>query len=242
MSKEPSANLSRTPLTERSRLGNLRVVAEVAFEMIRGFRRLHFLDPCVTVFGSARITQADPIYERTRQVSARLASRGFSIVTGGGPGLMEAANRGAKDAGGVSVGCTIRLPHEQRGNDFLDVRVDFEHFLTRKYMLLKYSYAFVVMPGGFGTLDELFEALTLVQTGKIAKFPIVLMGDEYWAPLREQLERMLEAKTIAAKDLELVLFTEDVDEAVRHIEENAVARFGLERHLEPSSLLGERRR
>ncbi|MBU6202015.1 MAG: TIGR00730 family Rossman fold protein [Acidobacteria bacterium] len=231
----------RGTLGERSRLGNLRVVVDVAFEMVRGFRRLHFLDPCVTVFGSARIGSGDPVYAQTREVAARLAARGFSIVTGGGPGLMEAANRGARDAGGVSVGCTIRLPHEQRGNEFLDVRVDFEHFLTRKYMLLKYSYAFVVMPGGFGTLDELFEALTLVQTGKIERFPVVLMGTEYWAPLRDQLRRMVEAGTIASKDFEHVLFTDDVTETVRHIEMHAVARFGLERRLEPSRLLGERR-
>lgn len=242
MAKRRGGDRTRRALGERSRIGNLKVVFEVAFEMIRGFRRLHFLDPCVTVFGSARIAPTDPVYELTREVAARLAARGFSIVTGGGPGLMEAANRGAKDAGGVSVGCTIHLPHEQRGNDFLDVRVDFEHFLTRKYMLLKYSYAFVVMPGGFGTLDELFEALTLVQTGKIEKFPIVLMDETYWGPLRAQLDRMLEAGTIATKDLDLVIFTEDVDEAVGHIEEHAVARFGLEPHLEPNFLLGERRR
>jgi len=232
---------SRRGLEERSRLGNLRVVVEVAFEMVRGFRRLHFLDPCVAVFGSARIAEGDPVYERTRKVASRLAARGFSIVTGGGPGLMEAANRGAREAGGVSVGCTIQLPHEERSNDFLDVHVDFEYFLTRKYMLLKYSYAFVVMPGGFGTVDELFEALTLIQTEKIERFPIVLMGQEYWEPLRMQLDRMLETGTISAKDRDLVLFTEDVEEAVRHIEANAVARFDLEPHLEPSRLLGERR-
>ena len=230
-----------TALGQRSRLGNLRIVVEVAAEMIRGFRRLHFLDPCVTVFGSARVPSTDPAYAQTEAVAACLAARGFTIVTGGGPGLMEAANRGARSAGGVSVGCTIRLPNEQRGNDFVDVRVDFEHFLTRKYMLLKYSYAFVVMPGGFGTLDELFEALTLVQTGKLPHFPIVVMGDEYWAPLRDQLDRMLASGMIAEKDLDLVLFTEDIDAAVAHIEKNAVARFGLDEHLEPSRLLGERR-
>ena len=240
MQKRPGENKVYKGIGERSRTGNLRVVLEVALEMLRGFRRLHFLDPCVTVFGSARVSQTDPVYARTREVAKRLSARGFSIVTGGGPGLMEAANRGARDAGGVSVGCTIRLPHEQQSNEFLDVSVDFEHFITRKYMLLKYSYAFIVMPGGFGTLDELFEALTLVQTGKIAQFPIVVMGEEYWAPLRDQLRRMLEAGTIAVKDLELVLFTEDVEEAVRHVEVNAVARFGLEPHLKPSRLLGER--
>ena len=210
--------------------------------MVRGFRRLHFLDPCVTVFGSARIREDDPVYASTREVAARLASRGFSIVTGGGPGLMEAANRGARDAGGTSVGCTIRLPSEQQGNDYLDVRVDFEHFLARKYMLLKYSYAFVVMPGGFGTLDELFEALTLVQTGKISNFPVVLFGSEYWAPLRAQLETMVSAGTVSPGDMDLVLFTDDVEEVVSHIERAAVVRFELERHLRPSSLLGEHAR
>jgi uncharacterized protein (TIGR00730 family) len=217
------------------------VVFGVAREMLRGFRHLHFLDPCVTVFGSARVPESDPVYGITRRLAARLASRGFTVVTGGGPGLMEAANRGARDAGGPSVGCTITLPNEQRGNAFLDVQVNFEYFLTRKYMLLKYSYAFVVMPGGFGTLDELFEALTLVQTGKIEHFPIVVMGHEYWSPLRAQLENMLAAGTISARDLDLVLFTEDVEEAVRHIEANAVERFGLHPRLRPNPLLGEHR-
>lgn len=207
--------------------------------MIRGFRALHFLDPCVTVFGSARLREGDPAYDLTRTVAARLASRGFTIVTGGGPGLMEAANRGAKDAGGTSVGCTIVLPNEQQGNEFLDVHVDFEYFLVRKYMLLKYSYAFVVMPGGFGTLDELFEALTLIQTGKVANFPMAVMGAEYWQPLRDQLDRMLEAGTISPSDLDLLLFTEDPDEVCAHVESRAVERFLLEPHLRPNRLLGE---
>lgn len=224
-----------------TRTGSLRTLLVITAELFKGFRRLHFLGPCVTVFGSARLGEGTPEYDATRRLAARLAARGFAVVTGGGPGLMEAANRGARDVGGTSVGCTIRLPHEQRGNKFLDLRVDFDWFLTRKFMLLRYSYAFVVMPGGFGTLDELFEALTQVQTGKMRPFPIVVMGDEYWSPLRAQLANMLAAGTIAAKDLELVLFTDDVDVAASHVEHHAVQRFGLARRLAPSRLLGESR-
>jgi uncharacterized protein (TIGR00730 family) len=225
----------------QTRRASMRTLVAVAGELFRGFRRLHFLGPCVTIFGSARLGDGTTAYAVTRLLASRLAARGFTIVTGGGPGLMEAANRGAREVGGTSVGCTIRLPNEQRGNDFLDLRVDFEWFFTRKFMLLRYSYAFVVMPGGFGTLDELFEALTLVQTGKLKGFPIVVMGDEYWSPLRDQLETMVAAGTIAAKDLELVLFTDDPARAVEHIEHHAVRRFGLERRLAPIRLLGESR-
>ena len=150
---------------------------------MRGFRALHFVGPCVSVFGSARFKAAHPYYALGREVGARLARVGFTVMTGGGPGLMEAANRGAKEAGGRSVGCNIELPHEQRPNPYLDHWVTFRHFYVRKVMLVKYSYAFVALPGGFGTLDETFEVATLVQTGKVREFPIVLMGCDYWRPL-----------------------------------------------------------
>jgi uncharacterized protein (TIGR00730 family) len=217
------------------------MVLRIMRELITGFRALHFIGPCVTVFGSARFTAEHPHYALARQVGRSLSRLGFTVMTGGGPGIMEAANRGAKDEGGPSVGCNIQLPKEQEPNPYLDRWVTFRYFFVRKVMLVKYSYAFVVMPGGFGTMDELFEALTLIQTGKIHDFPVVLMGEEYYAPLREMLQRMAAAGTIAAADLELLLITDSVDEAMAHIQKHAVERFGLRRRAAPrrSRLLGE---
>src|SRR6266850_6078740 len=149
-------------------------------DFLRGFRVLHFVGPCVAVFGSARIKAGSPDYELARKIGAGLSRMGFTVMTGGGPGLMEAANRGAKEAGGRSVGCNILLPTEQTPNSYVDRMVTFRYFFVRKVMLVKYSYAFVVLPGGFGTIDELFEALTLIQTRKILDFPVVLMGVDYW--------------------------------------------------------------
>jgi len=237
----PSRPRSHGPLDRPgSRRENLRTLLRVTRELFDGMRRLHFVGPCVTVFGSARVPEGSAEYELTRVVADRISRRGFTVMTGGGPGLMEAANRGARDAGGVSVGCNITLPREQEPNPFLDVSLDFEFFFVRKFMLVKYSYAFVVMPGGFGTLDELFEALTLIQTGKMQGFPVVVMGGEYWDPMREQIRRMVETGMIAEADLDLLLFTDDPDEAVRHIETKAVDRFGLYRRLRPHRVLGER--
>ncbi|MFN6195909.1 MAG: TIGR00730 family Rossman fold protein, partial [Planctomycetota bacterium] len=171
-------------LTEpRSRFGELVRVVRIGAEFIKGFRALHFLPPCVTVFGSARFREDNRWYGMARDVGAGLARAGFTVMTGGGPGIMEAANRGAREAGGLSVGCNITLPHEQKHNPYLDRFVEFRYFFVRKVMLVKYSYAFVVLPGGFGTMDELFEAATLIQTRKIEDFPLVLMGTEYWRPL-----------------------------------------------------------
>jgi uncharacterized protein (TIGR00730 family) len=165
----------------------------------------------VTVFGSARTPEAHPFYAQARAMGAGLTRLGFTVMTGGGPGIMEAANRGAREAGGRSVGCAIRLPKEQSVNRYMDRFVVCDYFFVRKMLLLKYSYAFVVMPGGLGTLDELFEALTLIQTGKIRNFPVVLMGVEYWAPLRAQLDVMVREQTIDRRDLDLLLVTDDVD-------------------------------
>lgn len=224
----------------RSRVRELGTVFRVTGEMLRGFRRLHFVGPCVTVFGSARVAEGSVEYDNARLVSKRLGEEGFSIITGGGPGVMEAANRGARDAGVTSIGCNIRLPHEQKPNDHLDVSIDFNYFFVRKVMLVKYSYGFVVMPGGFGTMDELFEALTLIQTGKIENFPVVVMGAEFWRDLQEQLDAMVDRGMIDRGDLDLVLVTDSVEEAVAHIRRVGRDHFALRPHLRPIRALGER--
>jgi uncharacterized protein (TIGR00730 family) len=209
-------------------------------EFIAGFRALHFVGPCVTVFGSARIGEDDPYYSIARDLGRRIAQLGFTVMTGGGPGLMEAANRGARDAGGRSVGCNIRLPAEQAPNRYLDRWVTCRHFFVRKVLLFKYSYAFVAMPGGIGTMDELFEALTLIQTRKIEHFPVILIGRAYWRPLVEFLERMIVAGTIAAHDLELLHVTDNLDDAIAVLDRTA-EDFGLRRRRPPapSRWLGE---
>ncbi len=197
-------------------------------EFMHGFRRFHFLGPCVTVFGSARFPEAHPYCALARRTGAALARAGFTVMTGGGPGIMEAANRGAREARGPSVGCNIRLPAEQKPNPYLDTFITFRHFFVRKVMLVKYSYAFVAMPGGFGTLDEVFETPTLVQTGKIEDFPVVLVGREYWAPLVAFLEGTLVARgTIDASDLARITVTDSVEEVVECVRERAMRRFGL---------------
>lgn len=199
----------------------------VVRDFVRGFRALHFVGPCVTVFGSARTREDDPHFELARQVGAGIARLGFTVMTGGGPGIMEAANRGAKEAGGRSVACNVELPFEQHPNAYLDRCVTMRYFFVRKVLLLKYSYAFVVLPGGGGTMDELFEAFTLIQTGKIQRFPIVLLGADYWHELLGLLEKMASAGTIGPKDRELIYVAETVEDAIRHIREQAVKPFGL---------------
>ncbi|MCB0215001.1 MAG: TIGR00730 family Rossman fold protein [Chloroflexi bacterium] len=212
----------------RPRLPELREVLRITREFIRGFRALHFVGPCVTVFGSARFTEQHRYYAMAQELGFQLADCGFTVMTGGGPGIMEAANRGAKEAGGTSVGANIMLPHEQSPNAWLDHWVDFEYFFVRKVMLVKYSYGFVVMPGGFGTMDEVFETLTLVQTGKIAGFPIVAMGRDYWEPAIDYMRRvMVPAGTIAPGDPDLLMLTDSVDEATRYIMRGAIERFNL---------------
>jgi len=208
-------------------------------EFIRGFRVLHFVGPCVTVFGSARFKEDHPYYALAREVGRGLAQLGFTVMTGGGPGVMEAALRGAKSVGGFTVGCNIVLPEEQKINPYVDKSVSFEHFFVRKVMLVKYSYAFVVMPGGLGTMDELFEALTLIQTAKIENFPVVLMSTEYYRPLMGFLVKMVAAGTIANTDLDLLLLTDSVQEAMDHIEKHAVRSFGLDQPPTKMKLLGE---
>ena len=186
-------------------------------QFIKGFRTLHFVGPCITVFGSARFKEDHPYYIKAREFGQRIAQLGFTTMTGGGPGIMEAANRGAFESNGMSVGCNIQLPFEQKGNPYMQKSVTFEHFFVRKTLLIKYSYAFIIMPGGFGTMDELFETLTLVQTKSITQFPVVLFGKEYYQPLLENIEWMAAQGTIAKEDMNLVLITDSVDEAMDHI-------------------------
>ncbi len=200
----------------------------IFLEFIHGFRRFHFLGPCVSVFGSARFPGTHPHYALAREIGAALARAGFTVMTGGGPGIMEAANRGAKDAHGRSVGCNIRLPKEQKPNPYLDDFITFRHFFVRKVMLVKYSYAFVALPGGFGTLDEIFETSTLIQTGKIEEFPVVLVGRDYWAPLLDFMRTRLVAHgTIDAADLARIAVTDSVAEVIDCVQERAMRRFGL---------------
>jgi uncharacterized protein (TIGR00730 family) len=189
-------------------------------EFIEGFDSLARLGPAVSIFGSARTPPSDPEYERARLLARKLAGRGFTIITGGGPGVMEAANRGAQEAGGVSVGLGIELPHEQGINAYCDVAVAFRYFFVRKTMFVKYAQAFVIFPGGYGTLDELFESLTLVQTGKIEHFPVVLFDTDYWQGLIDWLGRSVSAEhKIDPRDLSLLRVTDDVDEVVAWIVE-----------------------
>ena len=178
----------------------------IFLEFLRGFESFDFEQPCVTVFGSARFEESHPYYQLARETGAALAEAGYAVMTGGGPGIMEAANRGAREAGGLSLGCNIALPMEQDPNPYLDRFIEFEHFFVRKVMLVKYSSAFIVMPGGYGTLDEAFEIVTLVQTEKLEQFPIIAMGGEaFWGHLAEFLrETMLREEVISAEDVDLI--------------------------------------
>jgi uncharacterized protein (TIGR00730 family) len=201
----------------RSRSFELRFALNVFWQFIKGFRRLNFIGPCITVFGSARFEEDNPYYSVAREFGKRIARMGFTTMTGGGPGIMEAANRGAFESGGYSVGCNIQLPMEQKPNSYMNKWVTIEYFFIRKVMLLKYSYAFIVMPGGFGTMDEFFNTLTLIQTKSIVQFPMVLFGKEYYRSLMENIEFMASQGTISKQDLSLLLVTDSVDEAMDHI-------------------------
>lgn len=189
----------------------------VFWQFIRGFRKLHFIGPCITVFGSARFKEDSKFYIAAREIGKRISQLGFVTMTGGGPGIMEAANRGAFENGGISVGCNIQLPFEQKPNPYMNKTITFEHFFVRKVLLIKYSYAFIILPGGFGTMDEFFETLTLIQTKTITQFPMVLFGKEYYKELWDVLEHMAANGSISKEDLSLVLITDDVDEAMKHI-------------------------
>ena len=225
---EPAAVVDRVLLEgPHSRWRELWLVVRSVRDFIAGFRTLHFVGPCVTVFGSARYPSSHAYYALGREIGAGIARLGFTVITGGGPGLMEAANRGAREAGGRSVGCNIELPKEQQPNPYLDRSVTCRYFFVRKVLLFKYSYAFVALPGGLGTLDELMEALTLIQTGKIADFPVILLGRAYWRPLEDLLRQLAHEGTIDQSDLDLLLVTDSVGDALEHIQRHAVDAFGL---------------
>lgn len=216
----------------QSRWKDFKYAVNVFFEFIKGFRALHFVGPCVTVFGSARFKEDHPFYKEARELSSEIAKLGFTIMTGGGPGIMEAANRGAKDVGGRSVGCNIILPQEQHHNLYLDRWVDIKYFFLRKMLLIKYSYAFIVMPGGFGTLDEFYEALTLVQTKKIQMFPIIIWDRDFYQKVLEHNQRMFREGTISRNDENLYLVSQSIDETVAYIKEKSIRAFGL-KYMEP---------
>lgn len=201
----------------KSRGYELSFAWRVFWQFLKGFRALHFMGPCITVFGSARFKEDHPYYTQARDFGKRIAEMGFVTMTGGGPGIMEAANRGAFEQGGKSVGCNIQLPFEQHPNPYMQKTITFEHFFVRKVLLVKYSYAFIIMPGGFGTMDEFYETLTLVQTKTITQFPIVLFGKDYYQPLLEMNEWMEKQGTISKEDMKLVLVTDSVEEAMEYI-------------------------
>jgi uncharacterized protein (TIGR00730 family) len=211
----------------RSRWEDFKFVIKVCTEFIRGFRALHFVGPCVTIFGSARFGEDSPYYQLTRKLSGEIAKLGYTIMTGGGPGIMEAANRGAREVGGKSVGCNIILPMEQEPNPYLDKWVNIRYFFVRKTLLIKYSFVFVIMPGGFGTMDELFEAMTLIQTRTIKDFPVIIFCKDYHKDMLEHIERMKEQKTISPQDLSLFLVTDSIEEAIQHIQ-HSIHKFGLQ--------------
>ncbi|MEO8277443.1 MAG: TIGR00730 family Rossman fold protein [Thermoanaerobaculia bacterium] len=222
------------------RLTELRRLIRIFLEFLKGFRRLHFVGPCLTVFGSARFPAGHRYYEMAREVGRLGAEAGLTVMTGGGPGVMEGANRGAHEAGGRSVGCNIELPHEQNPNPYVDFFLEFRYFFVRKVMLVKYSYGFVVLPGGFGTLDEIFETATLIQTGKIPGFPLVLMGTEYWKDLFELLrDRMVKEGTIEAADVDRLQLTDSPAEAIAIVERHARDVAHLRLVPKRSGLLGE---
>jgi uncharacterized protein (TIGR00730 family) len=226
----------------KSRLHDLITLFRVGKDLLKAFRALHFAGPCVTIFGSARIRPGTEHYELARRMGAACARLGFTVMTGGGPGIMQAGNQGAFEIGGRSLGVNIELPFEQQLNPHVQRSVTMRYFFTRKVVLVKYSYAFIVMPGGAGTLDEMFETMTLIQTGKLKGFPIILMGKDYWRPLMDFVYRMAEEGMISPDDPELIFFTDDVDDAVAHLQRHAVRQFGLRRKKLPKPLrvLGEK--
>lgn len=225
-----------------SRIRDLSTLFRVTRDLWRGFRALHFAGPCVTIFGSARTQPGSRYYELAKDMGEACARLGFTVITGGGPGIMQAGNQGAFEAGGRSIGVNIELPFEQSLNPYVQASVTMRYFFTRKVVLVKYSYAFIVLPGGAGTLDEMFETMTLIQTGKLKLFPIVLMGKDYWKPLMDFVYRMAEEGTISPDDPDLIFFTDDVEDAVAHLQRHAVRQYGLRRRKipKPIKLLGEK--
>ena len=226
----------------RERWRDFKYTIGVVMQFIKGFRALHFAGPCITIFGSARFKEGHIYYEQARELAAEISAMGFTIMTGGGPGIMEAANRGAKDANGLSIGCNIVLPTEQKPNPYLDKFVLIEYFFVRKELLRKYSFAFIVMPGGYGTMDEFFETLTLIQTQKIENFPVIIMGLDYHRDLIDHFNRMKGVETISDSDLDLVLFTDSIAEAIEHIRKYVHGHESLRNKvkIKPIPILGEK--
>lgn len=224
----------------KARTYEFKFALEVLFGFIKGFRHLHFMGPCVTVFGSARFHPDHKYYKAAREMGKRIAELGFATMTGGGPGIMEAANRGAFENGGYSVGCNIQLPFEQQPNPYTQKSVTFKYFFIRKVLLVKYSYAFIIMPGGFGTLDEFYETLTLVQTKSINQFPIVLYGKEFFGELMEYMQYLAKEGTISPEDMDLVLLTDSIDEAVEHIRTYITNNYKIKRRRRQWWLLEKR--
>ena len=210
-----------------SRFKELMFTFRVQINFIRAFRKLHFLGPCVTIFGSARFTPESEHYKNAEKIGAEISKLGFTIMTGGGPGIMEAANKGAFENDGYSVGCNIVLPREQKPNPYLHKWIDIPYFFVRKVVLIKYSYAFVVMPGGVGTLDELFEALTLIQTKVIKNFPIIIFDSDYHKELCHHIKIMLENECISPEDMKLLFVTDSIHDLITHLETHAIKKFGL---------------
>ena len=224
-----------------SRGSEITFIFNVAWQLFRGFRKLHFVGPCISVFGSARFDELHPEYVKARELGKIISEIGFTVMTGGGPGIMEAANRGAKDVGGFSVGCSIKLPNEQGENPYMDISVKFDYFFIRKVLLLKYSYAFVVMAGGFGTLDELFETVTLIQTGILNDFPVVVIGQDYYSDVLSQIDKMTKEGTISVEDRKLILFTDDINIAMDHIQKFISINYLVKsKNKKPLWWLGER--
>lgn len=211
----------------RDRFKELWFTFKVQYYFIKAFRKLHFIGPCVTVFGSARFDSTNFFYKKAEEIGAALAKLGFTVMTGGGSGIMEAANKGAYQAGGYSVGCNIVLPREQKPNAYLHKWINIPYFFVRKFLLMRYSFAFVVMPGGIGTLDELFEALTLIHTKMIKDFPIVIFGKEYHKELYHHIKIMAKNESIEKEDMKLLFMTDSVEELIAHLKIHAVKKFGL---------------
>lgn len=223
-----------------SRFRELWFSIKVFFEFIKGFRKLHFVGPCISIFGSARFQEDHEYYQLGREMGKRVSEMGYTVMTGGGPGIMEAANRGARERGGKSVGCNIVLPFEQDPNPYLDAYVNIKYFFVRKVLLFKYSQGFVVLPGGFGTIDEMFEALTLIQTEKTLRFPIVLMGKNYWKNVMDLVNVMENEKTISPEDDELFFITDEPSEAIAYLQSNIQQLHKQKKPIKPRWWLGEK--
>lgn len=213
----------------KPRINEFFFACDIFLQFIKGFRTLHFIGPCITVFGSARFKEGHIYYQTAREFGKRIAALGFTTMTGGGPGIMEAANRGAFENEGTSVGCNIKLPSEQYPNPYMHKWITFNYFFIRKVLLVKYSYAFIIMPGGFGTMDEFFDTLTLSQTKSITDFPLVLFGKEYYQPLMDVIDEMVAKGTISQTDKKLVLLTDDIEEAMQYIQAYIAKNFKVKR-------------